>query len=116
MKPTIQITVIIDTLAHASTIKDNIQSRLVGKDIFKTTSLSHGQNQEGNGYLVSAEIRFNGNVDRDDIVDWLKDQIQNHPQVKTWISYAKVTTHDCSHDDLEVRDCRTTNLVEWTKG
>ena len=116
-KPRFNLYAEIDTLAHAGTIRNAIQSELVGKDLFELHNLSasSGNALNPNKIVVSADFRFNTQVDRDSVIDWIKDQIQNHPQIKTWISAAKLTSHICSHDDEEVKDCKTTNYAEWNR-
>ena len=116
-KPRIKIYLEVDTAAHGQTIRDAIQNRLVGKDIFETHSFDFGRGNENDLNVIwgIAEFRFNNPIDRDDVLNWIKDQVQNAPQVKTWVKKASVTSHLCSHDDLEVKDCRTTNYAEWSK-
>lgn len=117
-KPRFSLYAEIDTLAHANTIKTNIQTQLVGKDIFETHGFGIYENDPLNPgkIILHAEWRFNNAVDRDTLKDWARDQIENHPQVKNWISKAKLAVHLCSHDDLEVKDCKTMNYIEWSKG
>ena len=112
-KPRISIYLEVDTVAHGQTIKTAIQNQLVGKDIFETHSFDFGVGNLLNPSVIwgTAEFRFNNRVDRDSIRDWIKDQVQNHPQVKNWVTKAKITTHFCSHDNLEVQDCMTTEFV-----
>ena len=114
-KPRIKIEVVVDTIAHARTIRDAITTRLSGKDIFENHGVSAFVDEQGNVH-ATADVRFNGDVDRDDIVTWVKNQVQNAPQVKDWILSAKVQTHLCSHDDAEVVNCKTTDFVEWNRG
>lgn len=112
-KPRLKMMLKIDTLAHAATIRNSIVNQLAGKDIFEEHVLSHYV-EDGFVYGIG-EWRFNSSVDRDTVKDWLKDQVQNHPQVKNWVSEARITNHLCSHDDAEVKDCKTTEFLEWTK-
>ena len=104
-------------MAHGQTIRSAIQDKLVGKDIFETHDFDFGVGNDLDPSVIwgRAEIRFNSEIDRDDVKDWIKDQVQNHPQVKNWVTRATVQTHLCSHDDEEVKDCRTTNFLEWEK-
>lgn len=112
-KPRISIYLEVDTVAHGQTIRDAIQNRLVGKDIFETHSFDFGRGNESDPNVIwgRAEFRFNNRIDRDDVKTWIKDQVQNHPQVKTWVTKARIVTHLCSHDDSEVKDCTTTEYV-----
>lgn len=114
-KPRISIELEVDTIAHANTIRDAIVSRLVGKDIFEQHSLMSFFDSETSKNMVIAEVRFNGAVDRDDVLNWVKNQVQTHPQVKVWVTRASVVSHLCSHDDEEVNNCRTTEYVEWVR-
>jgi len=116
-KPRISIYLEVDTVAHGQTIKDAIQQRLVGKDIFETHSFDFGVGNESDPNVVwgQAEFRFNSRIDRDDIKTWIKDQIQNHPQVKNWVTSAKISWHRCTHGDPTVEDCKTTNYFEWVR-
>ena len=113
-KPRIKVSAIIDTEAHADTIISNIQTELSGKDVFEQHALNKFINQSGQIELVF-EARFNNQIDRNDIKDWIKDRIQNHPQVKNWVLSAKISDHLCTHDDKEVKDCRTTEYEELVK-
>ena len=112
-KPRFHIYFEIDTKAHAETIKNEIQNQLIGKDIFEKHSFSTFQFDSKN-YLIG-DWRFNKAIDRDAVKDWVRDQAENHPIVKTWIQNAKISWHLCTHDNPEIKDCRTTNYFEWTK-
>lgn len=114
-KPRASITLEVDTLAHATTIANAINTRLSGKDIFENHGVSAYFDSLSNRNFVSADLRFNARLDRDDVIDWAKDQVRNHPQVKVWVLSAKVVTHLCSHDDAEVKNCKTTDYLEWER-
>ena len=111
-KPRLKLSAVIDTEAHADTIIGQIRTRLVGKDIFEEHNLFRELNENGTVELV-AEFRFNNRIDRDDVKTWIKNQVQTHPQVKNWVQSARVTDHICSHDDVSVKDCKTTEYIEW---
>lgn len=113
-KPRFYLYAEVDTLAHANTIKTSIQNQLAGKDIFETHNLSAMDDVYGKHFIV-ADWRFNRGIDRDALKDWAQDQIQNHPQVKVWVTSAKLSWHLCTHDDQSVQDCKTTNYSEWGK-
>ena len=112
-KPRISIYLEVDTVAHGQTIKTNIQNRLAGKDIFEIHDFDSGVGNESdpNAIWGRLECRFNSRIDRDDIRDWIKDQIQNHPQIKNWVLSAQLISHLCTHDDPSVKDCTTTEYV-----
>ena len=116
-KPRFRLYAEVDTLAHANTIKNSITNELAGKDIFEEHGFGvrQGDILNPNKIIVYAEWRFNTAIDRDEIREWLKDQIQNHPQVKNWVSVARLSWHRCTHDEEIVKDCRTTNYAEWNK-
>lgn len=114
-KPRFKLQAGIDTLAHATTIKTNITAELVGKDIFEEHNFSTGFDSELNQNMIYGEWRFNNQIDRDAIREWIKDQIQNHPVVKTWILNAKLSWHLCTHDDSTIENCKTTIYAEFVK-
>lgn len=114
-KPRIKIIAEVDTMAHAQTIATAIANRVSTTDIFENHGIKAYFDDENQKNMVVAELRFNVRLDRDNVTDWIKDQVQNHPQVKTWVSAAKVVTHLCTHDNAEIQDCRTTNYLEWTR-
>ena len=113
-KPRLQMTARIDTLAHAITIRNAIRDELIGKDIFEEHSLMGFV--DGDGTVVgNLDVRFNSDVDRNSVRDWIEDQIQNHPQIKNWILQAKVWWHRCTHDEIAVNNCGTTEYAKWVK-
>ena len=112
-KPRLSITVYFDTLAHAETAKTALENKLVGKDVFDLSAVT--VSDDDGRPTLHLEGRFNSAVDRDDVLDWIRDQVDNHPTVKTWVTGYQISRHLCSHDDLEVKDCKTTLYVEWTK-
>lgn len=116
-KPRVRIYLEVDTLAHGQTIKTAIQNRLQGKDIFETHSFDFGVGTEEDPNVVwgRLEARFNSRIDRDDILNWIKDQVQNAPQVKNWVTKASIISHLCTHDDENVQSCRETEYLEWTR-
>jgi len=113
-KPRFKMVLIVDTLAHAATIRNSIISELAGKDIFEEHNLSASRNEDGNVEAI-AEWRFNNDIDRDDIKDWVRDQVENHPVVKTWVSSARLSWHRCTHDESIVENCRQTDYSEWVR-
>ena len=114
-KPRLKLYTEVDTLLHANTIKTNIQTQLVGKDIFETHSLASGLVSKTGKNVVYGDWRFNTQLDRDFIRNWIKDQIETHPQVKNWVKKARLSWHVCSHDDPIVVDCTTTSYAEFVK-
>lgn len=118
MKPRIKIYLEFDTVAHGQTIRNSIRNHIAGKDLFDTIMLTSGRGNETDLDVLwgVAEFRFNSLDDRNELVDWIKDQVQNHPQVKTWVLKARVTKHLCSQDDPEAADCKTgDDYSEWTR-
>jgi hypothetical protein len=114
-KPRFKLVLEVDTVAHANTIKNSIVSELAGKDIFEQHLLRSGQDPETSKIGVVADWRFNTAIDRDAMRDWAEDQIQNNPQVKVWVTSAKLSWHRCTHDDGTTESCDTTGYAEWTK-
>lgn len=113
-KPRFEMNLTIDTTAHAVTIRNSILNELSGKDIFETFTLSHYTNPSG--LIVGiGDWTFNTDVDRDAIKDWVKDQVENHPQVKNWVSSAALSWHRCTHVDSVVENCKNSNYFEWLK-
>ena len=113
-KPRVQLSAVVDTQAHADTIISSVRTQLVGKDVFEEHNLvrSIGDNGE---LRVDFDFRLNNEIDRDSIKNWIRNQIQTHPQVKKWVQSAKLSWHECSHSDPVVKDCRTTDYFEWSK-
>jgi hypothetical protein len=109
-KPRIQLEAVIDTEAHADTIIAAITTQLIGKNIFESHNLARDVNDEGKPFLVF-DCRFNSRIDRDDIKTWIRNQVKDHPVVKTWVQSVKLTTHLCTHGDIEVKNCKTTEYV-----
>jgi hypothetical protein len=109
-KPRLKLLAVIDTESHADTIIAAIRAEIVGKDVFEEHSSSRGLNEAGQVELTF-DFRFNSGVDRDAVRTWLKDQVKDHPVVKTWVQSVKLTRHECSHDSITVVDCKTTNYV-----
>ena len=113
MKTRFQVNAVVDTLAHAETIRTNLETQLAGKDIFERHSFE--VSSEGGEISVHADFRFNLRADRDSVRDWIQDQLRDHPIVKTWILSVILSWHDCSHDSELVQDCKTTNYFEWKR-
>ena len=111
-KPRIRFEAAIDTEAHANTIKDSITNWIIGKDIFEIHTVDVF---DLDILTVVAEFRFNNQVDRDTLKDWIKDRVSSHPQVKNWVLSAKISTHNCTHNDAVVQNCGTTNYLEWER-
>lgn len=114
-KPRFSLYAEVDTLAHAQTILANVITQLAGKNIFQQHNAFAVIDSFSGKNIFFADRRFNSSVDRDAIRDWIKDQIQNSPQVKVWVNKARLKWHDCTHNDAVVLDCRVTNYSEWSK-
>ena len=113
-KPRLKLSAVIDTEAHADMIITQIRNKLVGKDIFEEHNLSRSLNEDGSIGL-NFDFRFNSRIDRDDVKTWIKNQVQTHPQVKNWVQSVRVVDHLCTHDDMSVKDCKTTEYLEWER-
>lgn len=114
MRPRFQLVVTFDTLAHATTVRANLVTQLAGRNIFDTLQFVARINIDGVPE-VQADWRFNGAADRNSVRDYIQDQVQNHPQVKNWVESARLSWHDCSHDDPTVLNCKTTAYAEFTR-
>lgn len=113
-KPRINFNLKIDTTAHANTLKTNIENRLSGMDFFENEGVKLSSGESKN--ILFFEARLNKRIERDELKDWIIDQIQNHPQVKNWIlPGSKIVVHFCSHDDLTIKDCKTTEYEEFIR-
>lgn len=110
-KPRLQLTAVIDTETHADTIIASIRTQLVGKDVFEEHSLKRSVDVETGKILLCFDLRFNSEIDRNSVRTWLRDQVRDHPVVKTWVQSVTLTRHECSHDDVTVQDCKTTDYV-----
>lgn|SRR3990167_9973054 len=111
-KPRLQLQAVIDTEAHADTIIASIRAELVGKDVFEEHSLSkYVDALNDNKVTLVFDFRFNNRIHRDDVKTWLKNQVRDHPVVKTWVESVKLTQHTCTHDDVEVKPCTETEYV-----
>ena len=83
-KPRINLRATFDTMAHADTVKDAVALRIADKDIFESHALGTLVDEDGANALYF-DFRFNVDAHRDDLKDYMVDQIQNHPQVKNWV-------------------------------
>ena len=114
-KPRLIINLDIDTLAHANTMKNNLQVQLVGKDIFETHNFSSGSDGLNNRIFLNADWRFKNLADRNSIWKFITGA-STSGTTKNWINTGSLMSrHLCSHDDPEVKDCRTTNYEEFLK-
>lgn len=110
MKPRLDLWAIIDTTGHADTIINSVRNELSGKDVFEEHSLIRTVNDAGQIEL-NFDFRFNSSDDRNAVRTWAKDQIKDHPVVKTWIVSARLSRHECPHDEISVIPCNKSNYV-----
>jgi hypothetical protein len=115
MKARIQVWGIVDTTAHATTVRDAIAAELVGKDIFEERALDWSIRDDGAVEFVF-DCRFNAELDRDTIVTWIRNQVAEHPTVKTWFLEITVWWHPCDHDDTSPDGCSDAELKRWWPG
>lgn len=116
-RPRLKLWFLVDTQAHAATIVNAITTEINVRPKF---SLDHapssGPSLDEVGWEVSFDVRLLDKVTRQAILTWIKNQVQDHPQVKTWIKRARLSTHLCTHDDEQVLPCNTTEFeVVWEK-
>lgn len=116
MKPRLQIWGVIDTLAHGQTVKGAVVAELAGKDIFEQHSLDHEVDPDSGEVTFFLDVRFNTDIDRNTVRDWVQAQVAEHPTVKTWFSFLKVWWHNCPHEEVAPTiDCFDGYKV-WQKG
>ena len=106
---------VIDTENHANTLLNMLNNRVSGKDIFKIHNVSKGLDPLSGEIGLGADIRFNSRIDRDDLKTFIIDEILNKNPQKNWIIRLTANDHLCSHDDSEVKNCTTTEFLEWGK-
>ena len=99
-KPRVTAELTVDTPAHAQTILNAIAQQLSGRDIFRQDSLEIATGPTGQ-VMVIFDCRLNLLAHRDAVRDWLRDQAENHPQVKLWILAVRLHWHDCGEDEPE---------------
>lgn len=112
-KPRLSLEAVVDTLAHAQTLRVDLQAELVGKDTFQNHRLGVSKDEEGL-IKLQLDIRFNPGTDRDTVRDWIRDEIRDNPAVSDWVSWARVVWHECVHDgsyDREVTDDEGTRTI-----
>jgi len=114
-KPRINLEAVIDTVAHAQTIRDYVQDQLAGKDIFEQRALKYSVNGDGQ-VEFNFDVRFNSEVDRNAVKDWILQQINDHPTVKNWFLRAELSIHRCTHDEAKIQSCDMTDFFLWAKG
>ena len=115
MKARVQLWGIIDTVAHAQTVKQAVTDELVGKDIFELHDLDWTV-LEDSSVEFTFDARFNTDLDRNAIVTWIRNQLAEHPTVKTWFLELKVWWHTCDHDNAEPDGCSDATLTRWQLG
>ena len=111
----IMVSAVVDTENHADTLLNMINNRVSGKDIFEIHNVSKGFNVLSNEICLGADIRFNSRIDRDDLKTFIIYEVLNKNPQKNWIIRLNANDHLCSHDDIEVKDCKTTEFLEWVK-
>ena len=114
-KPRSIFTAYMDTENHSNQGVSAINSELIGMDVFENHGVSSFFDPELGEWILSVNVRFNSRIDRDDLDAFLKNRSLNRIQTKAWFKSVKASTHLCSHDDPSVKDCKTTEYVEWRK-
>lgn len=115
MKARIQLQGVIDTVAHATTVRDAVAAELVGKDIFEQRALDYEVRDDGSVAFMF-DCRFNVEVERDTVVTWIRSQVAEHPTVSTWFSDLLVSWHTCDHDESSPDGCDDATLRTWKPG
>ena len=113
MKPRLKVTVVTKTFPQAVFIKSAIDQRLVGKPIVdgSTYAFIDGDTMFPN---FTFNLRLQSSLDRDDVLNFLKDKLQNNQQIKDSVVSAEIEWHDCSHDDARIVDCKSNHQV-WSQ-
>jgi len=111
----IQMTLIIDTVAHARTIRDSVKAKLnsMNIDIFKLDAdVEHSINIDG-VLIAFVDVRWKSTAKANEFRDWVKDRARNS-LVMTWIlSGSKAQLHTCTHADAVVVPCVVDEI--WSK-
>lgn len=108
---------VVDTESHANTLLTQAQNRYAGKDIFEVHSsqVVVGDENDSSTVHLLLDIRFNSQLDRDDLKAYIETEILNKAPQKNWVDSLKGNIHDCTHSDTIVKDCTTTNFEAWGK-
>lgn len=106
---------VVDTESHANTLLIQAQNRYAGKDIFEIHSASTGIDPITNEVHLGFDIRFNSQLDRDDLKTFIETDVLNKAPQKNWVISLVGNIHTCTHDDATVQDCTTTNFEAWGK-
>lgn len=110
-KPRLKLLAEFDTLTHAETVRDAAVSEVSSKDVYEEHSREARIDPDTGNPTLTIEWRFNNETDRNDMRDWIQDQLQN--VVNAWVTKVTLSWHTCTHDDLSVKDCKTTDYAEW---
>jgi len=112
----IQMKLIIDTTAHAQTIKTAVKTKLneLNIDIFKRDTDSGFFRDPGDGTPYAwVDIRWKNVPKANEFRDWIKDQALNS-NARTWImSGSFIHIHTCTHGDPVVVPCVVDEI--WSK-
>lgn len=111
--PRIKVVATFDTLAHAQTVKNNLDLELAGKDIFRKDAISISQGSDNQNTLVF-DVRLNRIAHRDSLKDAIVDRIRDNVVTKTWVTSARIEWHTCTHADQVVKSCKETDFSEIT--
>jgi hypothetical protein len=106
----------VHVICNNQTIIDALKAKVPAKTDAQLWDVEYhkeeGTDIDGNKFL-SAEVRFNQEVDRTVAWNWLKNKVQEAgilPQILTG-SYLRV--HKCYHDEVPERACEITDV--WSK-
>lgn len=113
--PRFDLSIVIDTAAHANTILGNISTKLDTYNKFSVDTPVTKTENESREIEIKADVRFKSLTDRNDIISWIKSQIKDNVAVKDWILKARVTRHMCNHaDGVQAVPCDLNDfVVEW---
>jgi hypothetical protein len=111
MKTRLQAEAVIDTQAHAETMRDWITSALSGLDIFELHRNEVTTDEETGDILLLVDIRFNDEAERDLVRDNAHGQAQGG--WASWILELRLHWHDCRHDEATTHSCQDPNFSRY---
>ena len=111
MKHSLDFLIICNNDAILDGIETKLPAKLDGKVWADGYDLSRGVGMDGNKF-VSGCIRFNVEVDRETILNQIKNSIT--PTIKSQILTGSwLAWHSCNHDEAGVVSCTLTKI--WSK-
>jgi len=114
MIPRLQVEILLDTAAHAATVRDSLSAQAASRPRhggrFEAAPAVEAD-EAGRGHVVRLDVRYPARGDRDAVRDWVRQQLDEHPVVKGWIRGIVVSTHLCTHDEERPGPCSESEHV-----